>query len=72
MSDGKDRVAATIHLSKNDALAELDALKFAFSSTIVLTRPGSNERELAENVHKGINVRIDYLHDSLRRLLAGE
>lgn len=67
----KTRTQAEQFLDRDQALAELDRLKFAVSSLVqLLTTPGSHPREVGENVTKGVKARIDYLHDSFMRLLA--
>ncbi len=65
-----DRINANNWLGKEDAFLELDALKFSASSLIQQYPKGSHERELAENAVRGIRHRIDYLHDSFRKLLS--
>ena len=57
---------ATNFLSFQQSLDELLALKFAVGTIAKLsTQPGSCERELATNAARGIDQRINYLHDSL-------
>lgn len=65
----EDRVSATNWFGKKDALMELDALKFAVASLVSGLPKGSHEAENASNAVAGIKRRIDFLHDSLRRLL---
>lgn len=62
---------ATQFLSADQALNELDALKFSYRSIVELLPLGSFERETAQNAAKGIAARIDYLHDSFGVLLGG-
>lgn len=64
-----DRIQATAHLTARQCLDALDKLKFACASLIQPIGEGSYARENAENAVKGIDHRIDFLHDSLRRLL---
>jgi len=69
-NDKDDRVEANNWYDAKDALAALDRLKFAYGSLVEMTtKPGSCERENAFNAELGIKHRINYLHDSLRRLL---
>lgn len=70
LKDPKDRVSATTWFNAGQAIHELDRLKFAIASLAEQAKPGSFEREMADNAVLGIRCRIDYLHDSLRRLLA--
>ena len=66
----KDRTDATQFYGRDQALRELDALKWAVASLVhLLGHPGTHEQEVGENAARGIKWRIDYLHDSLRRLL---
>lgn len=70
-NDPKDRVEANNWFGPSGALAELDALKFAFSAIVdLVAKPGTNERETGQNACVGVRHRINYLHDSLRRLLS--
>ena len=65
-----DKIVANNWFDAKEALAELDALKFAVASLVVTAgSEGSCEHENASNAYRGIRARIDYLHDSLRRLL---
>ena len=69
-NDEKDRVAANNWLCARAALAELDQLSFAYSALAEQCgAPGSFERENAKNANRGFRCRVDYLHDSLRRVL---
>jgi hypothetical protein len=65
----KDRISATNWLSAQSALQELDDLKFAVTAMSERFTKGASEAEMARNASIGIKHRIDYLHDSLRRLL---
>jgi hypothetical protein len=72
-NDKQDRISATMWFSANQALHELDDISFAVGAIVATcTHPGSNEREMASNAALGIRRRIDYLHDSFRRLLEGK
>jgi hypothetical protein len=65
-----DRVPANNWLSGQSLLRYLDDLGMAVSALAAHGhKPGSHEQEMAENARRGIQHRIDYLHDSLRRLL---
>jgi hypothetical protein len=65
-----NKTNATQFYSQEQALYELDALKFAVSSLVkLLGKPGSYEQEVGTNAARGITDRIDYLHDSVRLLL---
>lgn len=71
MSDDMYSQPATMWFDRQQALKELFELKFAVASLATLAgTPGSFERENAKNIVRGIERRIDYLHDSLRRLTA--
>ncbi|MDR5776236.1 MULTISPECIES: hypothetical protein [unclassified Caballeronia] len=60
---------ATCWFSKEQALKELVDLGFAFSAIADMLPKGSYEREMAMNASRGVDRRIDYLHDSLVKLL---
>lgn len=60
---------ATCWFSKDQALKELVDLGFAFAAIADMLPKGSYEREMAMNASRGVHRRIDYLHDSLARLL---
>lgn len=64
----KQRTDATNFFTLDEALRELDALKFAISSLVQHYPNGSYERELTRNAVKGIDHRLDYLHDSFSRI----
>lgn len=65
-----DRVPANNWFSRDSALRELDAICFAVSAlSEQCGTVGSNEREMARNAYLGIRKRIDYLHDSLKRII---
>jgi hypothetical protein len=69
-NDKADRIEANNWFGAKEALAALDALKFSFSALASQCgTPGSNERQLADLATQGFRHRVDYLHDSLRRLL---
>jgi hypothetical protein len=69
----KNRTDATQLFGKDQALYELDALKFSVAALVhLLGRPGSYEQELGENAARGIKQRLDYLHDSFRHLLEAQ
>lgn len=56
-------------LNKDQALNEIDAIKFAVSSLVqLLGKPGTFEQEVGANAARGIKQRLDYLHDSFSRL----
>ena len=66
----EDRVPANRWLTGNNLLRHVDDLGHAVSAlAAAVGTPGSHEREMADNARLGIQRRIDYLHDSLRRLL---
>ena len=68
----KNRTDATQLFTKDQALHELDALKFAVAALVnTLAKPGTYEQEMGENAVRGIKQRLDYLHDSFRKLLDG-
>ena len=65
-----DRVSANNWFCSKGALAELDALQFAYAAmALQCGEKGSCQRETATNAAIGFRHRVDYLHDSLRRLL---
>lgn len=68
-NDKRDRIRANNWFTAEQCLQELDKLRFGISSFVVLHQQGSNEYEISENAVRGVKARIDYLHDSLRRLL---
>lgn len=68
-NEKEDRVSATNWLSGEKLLHEIDRLSFAYSCLRVLFQPGSNEMELFENASRGFRCHVDYLHDSVRRLV---
>lgn len=64
------RTTNTQFFNREQALHELDGLRFAVESLVqTLGKPGSYEREMGGNAARGIKSRIDYLHDSFGRLL---
>ena len=69
-NENEDRVSANNWLATTDALAELDALKFSFAALVKMVgEKGSYERMIAELASDGFRHRVDYLHDSFRRLV---
>ncbi len=69
-NEKEDRVSANNWFDAKDALAELDNLKWAVAALAEsVSDRGSAKYEMAMNAKQGIRARIDYLHDSLRRLL---
>jgi hypothetical protein len=70
MSEDLYSQSATMWLSKEKAMRELFDLKFAFEALAQQCgTPGSYEREMATNASGGFGRRVDYLHDSIARLL---
>ena len=63
------RIQAEQHFDAEQALRELDKLKFAVSAMADRYPLGSYEGEQAHNAVLGIKYRIDFLHDSLSLLL---
>ena len=69
-NEKEDRVSATSWLGPTDALAQLDALQFSFAALAKrVGEQGSYERRIAELASDGFRHRVDYLHDSFRRLV---
>jgi hypothetical protein len=69
MAEDLTKQVPTCFLPRDHAMQELAALRFAVSSLAELCgTPGSYERENAKNIVRGIRERIDYLHDSFKRL----
>lgn len=68
-NEKEDRVSANNWWHSAELLHELDALSFAFASLRPLLAKGSCEAEIFENASKGFRYRVDYLHDSMRRVL---
>jgi len=62
----ENRTNANNFFSFDAALAELDRLKFSYSSMAEQLPQGSYLREICMNASLGIHARIDYLHDSFR------
>lgn len=64
-----NKTTATQFFDREQALRELDSLTFAYQSLELFFPKGSCEMEIFNNASNGFRKRIDYLHDSFRRLL---
>ena len=61
----------TMWLCEDKAIKELLDLKFAFAALVSMCgTAGSYEKEIAQNAERGFRRRIDYLHDSLLRIIS--
>ena len=65
-----NRTSANCFYTVNELLHELDALKFAVASIVEQFPPGSYQLENGRNAKRGIEYRLDYLHDCVRTLIA--
>ncbi len=69
-NEKEDRVEANNWHTGTEMLAALDALKFAFAALAsTCGSPGSYEGQMAALACDGFRRRVDYLHDSLRRIV---
>jgi len=65
-----DRVSATNWLSGADLIRAVEGLKWSYSALRpIVGTPGSNEREIFDTAAKGFSARVDYILDSLDRVV---
>jgi hypothetical protein len=65
-----DRVRANNWLQRGQVIRAVEELKWSFAALLpIVGTPGSNEREIFELAVKGFRHKVDYIADSLDRLL---
>lgn len=69
-SRSTDRVAATGWIQGKDLIAAVAHLQWSFAALRPLVgAPGSSEREIFDLASKGFRAQVDYILDSLDRLI---
>jgi hypothetical protein len=68
-----DRVSATNWLSGQDLIQAVTGLKHSYYALRpIVGTPGSHEREIFDTAARGFAARVDYILDSLDRIVEGK